>query len=96
MAQDPSSPVLAQIGRRIRAAREAAGLSLQDLALLCGISTSALSLIETGKRDLRVSSLYRIAGALRVPAGELLADGAGAPSKREASPSGGYDLGDYA
>lgn len=84
------------VGQRIRKAREEAGLTQQELALLCGISTSALSLIETGKRDLRVSSLFRIAAALRVSASALLAaadDGKAGPDRPAA---GGYDLGDYA
>ena len=49
---------LAKLGDRIRAQREICGLRLHELARLTGISASALSLIETGKRDLRVSSLY--------------------------------------
>ena len=84
------------VGLRIRKAREEAGLTQQELALLCGISTSALSLIETGKRDLRVSSLFRIAAALRVSASALLAttdDGKADPNRPAAE---GYDLGDYA
>jgi len=64
-----------------------------QLARLSGISAPALSLIETGKRDLRVTSLCRIADALRVAPGDLVEDrpaGATRVSKRK-----GYDLGDY-
>lgn len=63
---------LTDVGAAIRRAREAHGIRLTDLALLSGISGPALSSIETGKRDLRVSSLLRIAAALRVEPGELL------------------------
>ena len=63
------------------------------MARLSGISAPALSLIETGKRDLRVTSLYRIAGALRVPVGDLVEPPSGETPAREAD--GGYDLGDY-
>lgn len=94
---DPSqNSELTFVGQRIRKAREEAGLTQQELALLCGISTSALSLIETGKRDLRVSSLFRIAAGLRVSASALLAaadEGKAGPDRPAA---GGYDLGDYA
>lgn len=95
MHNDTEQSRLAAIGGRIRALRAVRGLNLHELARLCGISASALSLIETGKRDLRVSSLCRIASALRVPAGALL-DGPGhegAPA--QPAGTGGYDLGDY-
>ncbi|UYP67831.1 helix-turn-helix transcriptional regulator [Thalassobacter stenotrophicus] len=38
-----------------------------QLARLTGISAPALSLIETGKRDPRLTTLKRIADALRAP-----------------------------
>jgi len=93
MANDQENRRLAGVGGRIRKAREDRGLNLHELARLSGISAPALSLIETGKRDLRVTSLCRIADALRIAAGDLLEDrpaGAARVSKRK-----GYDLGDY-
>lgn len=93
MASDQESRRLATVGRRIRNAREERGLNLNELARLSGISGPALSLIETGKRDLRVTSLCRIADALRIAPGDLLEDrpaGATRITKRK-----GYDLGDY-
>lgn len=95
MTKDSEHNWLAQVGSRIRKLREARGLNLHELARLCGISASALSLIETGKRDLRISSLYRIAVALRVAMGDLL-DGANeAGGKPRSGAEIGYDLGDY-
>jgi Predicted transcriptional regulators len=95
MSDDTSDQKLAGLGARIRALRAGHGLNLHDLALLCGISASALSLIETGQRDLRVSSLYRIAAALRVKPGKLL-DDADPPSMQVLTdPSAGYDLTAY-
>lgn len=95
MTQDREQSQLAEVGGRIRKLRDARGLNLHELARLCGISASALSLIETGKRDLRVTSLYRIAVALRVAAGELMdapdqSDSGGSPGE-----SSGYDLRAY-
>ena len=93
MANDQENRRLAGVGSRIRKAREDRGLNLHELARLSGISAPALSLIETGKRDLRVTSLCRIADALRIAAGDLVEDrpsGAARVSKRK-----GYDLGDY-
>ncbi|MDG1418375.1 MAG: helix-turn-helix transcriptional regulator [Maricaulis sp.] len=95
MTNDHKNLRLAEVGARIRKAREGRGLNLHELARLNGISASALSLIETGKRDLRVSSLFRIAKALRIRPGELLDDQADAPDAEENSTNEGYDLGDY-
>jgi HTH-type transcriptional regulator, competence development regulator len=87
--------LLGDIGRRIREARGAQALSLDQLARLTGISAPALSLIETAKRDARVTTLARIARALRIPLSDLL-DDRSAASSGDSSPAGqGYDLGDY-
>ena len=95
MTKDQEQTQLAAVGARLRNVRKTNGLSLHELARLCGISAPALSLIETGKRDLRISSLYRIASALRVPAGRLL-DGLEEQRPPRSSGAGhGYDLGDY-
>lgn len=93
MAKDQDIKQITRVGSRIRKAREDRGLTLHELARLSGISASALSLIETGKRDLRVTSLCRIADALRIAAGDLVEDRAPAVTP-VASPKG-YDLGDY-
>lgn len=87
--------LLGDIGRRIREARGAQALSLDQLARLTGISAPALSLIETAKRDARITTLARIARALRIPLSDLLGD-QGAASSEDSSPARqGYDLGDY-
>lgn len=95
MTKDQEQTQLAAVGARIRKLRESRGLNLHELALLCGISAPALSLIETGKRDLRITSLYRIAGALRVPAGTLLDGLEDQRPPRSPGARHGYDLGDY-
>lgn len=95
---------LADTGGRIRKVREASGLNLHELALLSGVSAPALSLIETGKRDLRLTSLFRIAAALRIGAGELIDERpGGVPTGDPGDPGDpgdlggeGYDLEDYA
>ena len=86
---------LAVVGARIRKIREQRGLNLHELARLCGISASALSNIETGKRDLRVSSLYRIAAALRIDASKILEEAAEAEEETATGTQGGYDLENY-
>ena len=93
---EKANTILNHVGERIRAARELSGLNLHQLALLSGISAPALSQIETGKRDLRVSSLYRIASALRVDASDLLRSLPPSLSDyAEDSRGEGYDLEDY-
>ena len=91
---DEATQTLKDVGARIRQAREAAGLRLYELALLSGFSAPALSLIETGKRDLRLSSLFRLAAALRLNPADLIQD-SGSGGEVSAT-EGGYDLGDYA
>lgn len=94
MTKDAENDRLAEVGRKIRAVREARGLNLHQLARLSGISASALSLIETGQRDLRLTSLCRIADALRIAAGDLL-DDRNEETQPQETKRGGYDLGDY-
>ena len=93
--KDPQNQRLTDVGGRIRQAREDRSLNLHELARLSGISAPALSLIETGKRDLRITSLCRIAAALRVAPGEFLDDRPVTARAGEARKRKGYDLGDY-
>ena len=86
---------LVEIGGRIRKFREEKGLNLHELALLSGVSAPALSLIETGKRDLRITTLCQIAAALRVAAGDLLDDGTKELRAVGTGRDEGYNLGDY-
>lgn len=95
MVDDAENRLLADAGKRIRETRAAAGLSLEQLARLTGISAPALSLIETGKRDPRLTTLNRIAGALRVPIATLIAAHTQTSAPSASPSSGGYDLGEY-
>ena len=95
MVDDAEKKLLADVGLRIRETRAGQGLSLEQLARLTGISAPALSLIETGKRDPRLTTLKRIADALRAPFATIIADGPGAAEPSPTAPSGGYDLGEY-
>jgi len=95
MADDAENTLLSDAGLRIRETRAAQGLSLEQLARLTGISAPALSLIENGKRDPRLTTLNRIADALRVPIAGLIADLSGTEEPSAPSPSKGYDLRDY-
>ncbi|MDP0930180.1 helix-turn-helix transcriptional regulator [Paracoccus onubensis] len=95
--EDQDRHLLTEAGHRLRQARLARGLNLHQLARLTGISAPALSLIETGKRDPRLTTLGKIATALRFPLADLLENPPGVTTVKQAPyPEGdGYDLGDY-
>jgi transcriptional regulator with XRE-family HTH domain len=60
------------VGERVRAAREDAGLSQEALGAKLGVTQTAVSYWEAGKRDPGVADLLRIADALSVTASSLL------------------------
>ncbi len=60
-------PELPNVGGLIRALRQQRGISLRDLADACGLSRTAISLIERGASSPTVASLHRLATALNVP-----------------------------
>lgn len=61
----------APIGKRLRAQREAAGLSLRELARNVGVTPSLISQIENGKTTPSVGTLYSIVLELGVSLDEL-------------------------
>jgi len=89
MLDDAEKRFPVDAGKRIRETRGAQGLSLEQLARLTGISAPALSLIETGKRDPRLTTLKRIADALRQPLAAFIADGSNFTDLSVPAPSGG-------
>ncbi len=60
------------LGDRLRAVREAYGISLRELARRVGVSASLISQIETGKVHPSVSTLYALASELDASVDELL------------------------
>ena len=59
------------LGRRIRALRTAQGISLRKFALMVGIDYGYLSNIETGKANITVDLLAKIADGLEVDLRDL-------------------------
>jgi len=55
------------VGSQVRALRMERGLSMRGLAELCELSPNAISLIERGATSPSVSTLHRLATALRIP-----------------------------
>ena len=68
------------IGKRIRHRRKALHLTLDAVAEQVGLSPSAVSLIETGKWEAKVSTVIALAAALRCDVSDLLSEVA--PSRR--------------
>ncbi len=62
------------IGKRVRHLRREAGLTLDDLGIKVGLSGSAVSLIETGRREAKVTTLAALARALGCGLSDLLQD----------------------
>ena len=65
---DPTAPV----GRRVRALREARGLSLRDLAQRSGVSAPMLSQVERGETSPTLATAQRIAAGFDLPLSTLL------------------------
>jgi DNA-binding response OmpR family regulator len=63
-----------RLGARVRAARAAADLTLDEVARACGLSPAQLSHIELGKTGTSTWTLARIGSALRTGVAALLQD----------------------
>lgn len=77
-AMDISPIEMIAIGKRIKAARKAKGMSQQDLAEKIGIAQQTINRYESGKMIPRFIRLLKIAEALNVPIDSLVTK-----SKRE-------------
>ena len=62
-----------ELGRKIRARREGRGLTQAELARMAGISQGHLANLEAGRRTPRLAVLERLARALEISPGELMA-----------------------
>lgn len=79
---------------RIRILRKSKGLTMKQLGVLLGVSESAISQYETGKRQVDNATLLKLGDVFGVPVGYIL----GAEGKEKSSPITGelnpqyYDL----
>lgn len=64
--------ILRHIGAQVRAGRQRLGLNQDDFADKAGMHRAYVGMVESGKKDLRVSTLYRLAHALEVDVRSLL------------------------
>jgi transcriptional regulator with XRE-family HTH domain len=74
MAKRPHDPhsVAASIADNVRRRRDAAGLSLADLAALAGTSKGTVTAVESGAANPTVETVHALAGALGCSIGDLL------------------------
>lgn len=63
--------LLIELGQRLRAAREAVGLSVSELGRRAGVSRRTVTEAEAGRANLSILKLGRLARVLRAPLGEL-------------------------
>ncbi len=63
---------VAQFARNVALARRRLHLTQEEVSGRSGVHPTEVSRIENGERDVRVSTLVRLAGALEVSPGELL------------------------
>ena len=67
-----AEPAVPNLGPRVRALREATGLSLRDLAERCGVSAPMLSQVERGETSPTLQVAARIAAGLDLRLSQLL------------------------
>ncbi|WP_121709903.1 XRE family transcriptional regulator [Streptomyces sp. E5N91] len=76
---DETAQVMTSLGARLRAIRQARGLTLAQLAAATGISVSTLSRLESGQREPGLRHLLPLARAHRLPLDELVGSRTGDP-----------------
>lgn len=64
--------ILPKIGDRIRDVRRSKNITQEDLADLAHIDRSYMGRVERGERNMSMTTLFRIAKALKVDSCELL------------------------
>ncbi|MFD9948259.1 helix-turn-helix domain-containing protein [Nonomuraea sp. NPDC059023] len=69
---DPAEPVGRALAANLRAARQARGWRLEDLAARSGVSRGMLQQIETGRTNPSIATLARICSTLGVSIGRLV------------------------
>lgn len=61
-------------GHILRRHREIAGISQESLALACGIDRTFVSMLERGKRQPTLKTLFKIADSLDLPPSKLISE----------------------
>ena len=72
MSTSPISPTTFELGKRVRAHREAQGLTQEQLADRCELDWTFLGKVERGQRSPRLHNLLKIAHGIGIDPGELI------------------------
>ncbi|HEX5762287.1 MAG TPA: helix-turn-helix transcriptional regulator [Solirubrobacterales bacterium] len=64
--------IAARFGQNLLRCRKRVGVSQEELAVRASLHRTQIGLLERGGRLPRIDTLVKVAGALDVPAGELL------------------------
>lgn len=75
-----------QVGARIKAARKAAGLTIDDVAAHLDVNRATVGHWETGKNPVDIGKLYRVARLCGCEPAALLADEAPPPTPKAVEP----------
>jgi transcriptional regulator with XRE-family HTH domain len=59
------------LGKRVRTLREKRGWSQEELAHQSGLARSFTGAIERGEKDLRLTTLVKLANTFRIPLSQL-------------------------
>lgn len=70
----PVEPLYGLVGAEVRAAREAAGLSQEQLAVAVGLSRTSITNLEMGRQQTPLHVLYAIAEVVGMALKDLLPD----------------------
>ncbi|MFC3860162.1 helix-turn-helix domain-containing protein [Deinococcus antarcticus] len=71
-AKADASPARLTFGKKLRAARRAKDMTLEDLAEASGMNWSYISQVESGHRNIAVDNMWKLAQGLGVELKELL------------------------
>jgi HTH-type transcriptional repressor of puuD len=70
----PPTELAKTFGLNVRRERERRGLSVRALGRACNMDGAGISRVENGERDLRLSTVERVAHGLAVSPADLLRD----------------------
>jgi transcriptional regulator with XRE-family HTH domain len=73
MSERAVKKMRAVLGPRVRAIRKEAGLTQEVLGRRANLSGKFIGEVERGEKSISVDSLYRLAQALEIPLGDLVA-----------------------
>jgi DNA-binding XRE family transcriptional regulator len=71
-APQPADHRLDEVGRRVRAFREASGISQEELPHRAGLHRTYIGAVGRGERNLSITNLYALADGLAVAVQDLL------------------------